>query len=134
WVDASQAMEDHKSENIYYHTDHHWTTLGAYYAYQELEETMGLDTGKAPELTPYAVSNSFNGTLSSTSGYETGYEEPIYVYLPEEEEAAPEVVVNYVDEQKKTATLYDTSKLKEKDQYGMFLRSEERRVGKECRT
>lgn len=121
WVDASQAMEDHKSENIYYHTDHHWTTLGAYYAYQELEETMGLDTGKAPELKPYAVSNSFNGTLSSTSGYETGYEEPIYVYLPEEEEAAPEVVVNYVDEQKKTATLYDISKLKEKDQYGMFL-------------
>nr|WP_296262795.1 DHHW family protein [uncultured Merdimonas sp.] len=121
WVDAGKALKDHKSENIYYHTDHHWTTLGAYYGYQALAEAMDLDTSKAPELTPYAVSNSFNGTLSSTSGYETGYEEPIYVYFPKDEEAAPEVVVNYVEEQKKTATLYDSSKLKEKDQYAMFL-------------
>ena len=30
-------------------------------------------------------------------------------------------MVNYVDEQKKTATLYDRSKLKGKDKYGMFL-------------
>ena len=28
WVDVSSAMKDHKSENIYYHTDHHWTSLG----------------------------------------------------------------------------------------------------------
>ena len=121
WVDAGDAMKDHKSEQIYYHTDHHWTTLGAYYGYQALAKTMELDTSKAPELTPYAVSNSFNGTLSSTSGYETGYREPIYVYFPKEEEDSLEVVVNYVEEQKKTATLYDSSKLDGKDQYGLFL-------------
>ncbi len=121
WVDAGDAMKDHKSEQIYYHTDHHWTTLGAYYGYQALAKTMELDTSKAPELTPYAVSNSFNGTLSSTSGYETGYREPIYVYFPKEEEDSLEVVVNYVEEQKKTATLYDSSKLDGKDQYALFL-------------
>ena len=31
------------------------------------------------------------------------------------------VVVSYVEEQEKKATLYDTSKLKEKDKYAMFL-------------
>lgn len=121
WVDVSSAMEDHKSENIYYHTDHHWTSLGAKYGYEALAEALQLDTSKEVELKPYAVSASFNGTLSATSGYETGYEEPMYVYLPKEEGTGPEVVVSYVEEQEKKATLYDTSKLKEKDKYAMFL-------------
>ena len=121
WVDVSSVMKDHKSENIYYHTDHHWTSLGAKYGYEALAEALQLDTSKEVELKPYAVSDSFNGTLSATSGYETGYEEPMYVYLPKEEGTGPEVVVSYVEEQEKTATLYDTSKLKEKDKYAMFL-------------
>lgn len=121
WVDVSSAMKDHKSENIYYHTDHHWTSLGAKYGYEALAEALKLDTSKEVELKPYAVSDSFNGTLSATSGYETGYEEPMYVYLPKEEGTGPEVVVSYVEEQEKKATLYDTSKLKEKDKYAMFL-------------
>ena len=121
WVDVSSAMKDHKSENIYYHTDHHWTSLGAKYGYEALAEALQLDTSKEVELKPYAVSDSFNGTLSATSGYETGYEEPMYVYLPKEEGTGPEVVVSYVEEQEKKATLYDTSKLKGKDKYAMFL-------------
>lgn len=121
WVDVSSAMKDHKSENIYYHTDHHWTSLGAKYGYEALAEALQLDTSKEVELKPYAVSDSFNGTLSATSGYETGYEEPMYVYLPKEEGTGPEVVVSYVEEQEKKATLYDTSKLKQKDKYAMFL-------------
>ncbi|MBM6970226.1 hypothetical protein H6A17_04075 [Mordavella massiliensis] len=121
WVDVSSAMKDHKSENIYYHTDHHWTSLGAKYGYEALAEALQLDISKEVELKPYAVSDSFNGTLSATSGYETGYEEPMYVYLPKEEGTGPEVVVSYVEEQEKKATLYDTSKLKEKDKYAMFL-------------
>lgn len=121
WVDAGKALKAHKKENIYYRTDHHWTTLGAYYAYQQLAETMKLDTSKAPKLEKYAVTSTFNGTLSAVSGYETGYEEPIYIYAPKNDDDAPKVVVNYVEEQKKTATLYDSSKLKEKDKYAVFL-------------
>ena len=82
---------------------------------------MKLDTSKSPKLKAYAVTNAFNGTLSATSGYETGYEEPIYIYVPEKEKEAAQVVVSYVDEKKKTATLYDRSKLKEKDKYALFL-------------
>ena len=121
WVNVSDVLKKHKSEEIYYRTDHHWTTRGAYYGYQALAETMKLDTTKAPEMKAYAVTNSFNGTLASTSGYETGYKEPIYIYAPEDEENAVQVVVNNVNEKKKTATLYDTSKLKEKDKYALFL-------------
>lgn len=49
----------------------------------------------------YAVSDSFNGTLSAKSGYETDYKEPIYIYLPKSADA-PQVAVNYVEEQKKS--------------------------------
>lgn len=121
WVDVAKTLKKHKSEDIYYHTDHHWTTLGAFYAFQELASSMKLDTSKVSEWKSYAVTSEFNGTLSATSGYETGYEEPIYIYAPENIEDAPEVVVNYVNEKKKTATLYDSSKLEEKDKYAMFL-------------
>ena len=72
-------------------------------------------------MKPYAVTNAFNGTLASTSGYETGYDEPIYIYAPDNLKNATEAVVNNVNEKKKTATLYDTSKLKGKDKYALFL-------------
>lgn len=121
WVDVESTLKKHKSEEIYYHTDHHWTTLGAYYGYQALAKAMKYDTSKAPAMKSYAVTNAFNGTLSATSGYETGYEEPMYIYAPEDLKKAPQVVVNNINEKKKTATLYDTSKLKEKDKYALFL-------------
>ena len=121
WVNVEDTLKKHRAEEIYYHTDHHWTTLGAYYGYQALAAAMKLDTSKAPAMKSYAVTNSFNGTLSATSGYETDYNEPIYIYAPDDLKTAPQVVVNNVNEKKKTATLYDTSKLKEKDKYALFL-------------
>lgn len=33
YLDLVSTLQEHKSEYIYYQTDHHWTTLGAYYAY-----------------------------------------------------------------------------------------------------
>ncbi len=121
WVDVQKTLKKHKDEEIYYHTDHHWTTLGAYYGYQELAETMKLDASKTSKLKPYAVTNDFNGTLSAVSGYESGYKEPIYIYAAEKSKEEVSVVVNYVDEKKKTATLYDSTKLTGKDKYAVFL-------------
>ncbi len=121
WIDVEKTLKKHRDEKLYYHTDHHWTTLGAYYAYQTLADGMGLDKSQAPEWKPYAVTKTFNGTLSASSGYETGYGEPIYIYSAKNIKDNPQVVVNYVDEQEKKATLYDTSKLAEKDKYALFL-------------
>ena len=41
-VDVRQTLAEHKDEYIYYRTDHHWTSLGAYYAYQQLCGALGL--------------------------------------------------------------------------------------------
>lgn len=121
WIDVQKILKNKKDEKIYYHTDHHWTTLGAYYAYQEFARVLKLDTSRSPSLKPYAVTGNFNGTLSASSGYEGGYREPIYIYAAENSGENVGVVVNYVDEQRRTATLYEQDKLKEKDKYGVFF-------------
>ena len=120
WIDTEKTMKTHKEENIYYRTDHHWTSLGAYYAFQDAAASLGIAEEELVEMEPYGVSNTFNGTLSAMSGYRIGYKEPMYVYLPKGETAS-KTVVNYVEEQKKSVSLYDMDKLEKKDKYGMFL-------------
>ncbi|MDD5922840.1 MAG: DHHW family protein [Eubacteriales bacterium] len=117
FVNPTDTLKKHKSEYIYYKTDHHWTTLGAYYAYQDIAESMGLskDPGK---YTKYLVSDTFRGTLSSQSGNHFRKDE-IYVFARKNSDV--EYYVSYPDLKKTTATVYDTEKLKEKDQYQVFL-------------
>lgn len=119
WNDAQKPLKANQKEDIYYHTDHHWTTQGAYEVFQSMTKSLGIDKNRLVKMKPYAVSDSFQGTLSATSGFESHYQEPIYIYLPVDEPA--EVLVNYVEEREKTVSMYDSDKLKEKDQYGMFL-------------
>ena len=52
-TDVLSALAAHSSENIYYCTDHHWTSLGAYYVSALVTHTVfirnlftGLDTEK----------------------------------------------------------------------------------------
>ena len=42
YVDAYSVIENHTDEYIYFRTDHHWTHLGAYYAYTALCEAAGF--------------------------------------------------------------------------------------------
>ena len=42
-VDAYKALGAHKDEYLYFRTDHHWTALGAYYAYTAFCADAGLD-------------------------------------------------------------------------------------------
>lgn len=119
WVDLSKALGAHSNEEIYYRTDSHWTTLGAYYASRQLVESMGLDAQKTPKWEKYAVTNIFTGDLSLKSGYQTGYQESIYIYTPEKENEVPKIVVDYGEG--KISTLYDRTKLKERDAYGLFM-------------
>lgn len=41
-VNTHKALLAHKGEYMFFHTDHHWTALGAYYSYQEVCRTLGM--------------------------------------------------------------------------------------------
>ena len=43
-VNVYDILAAHKNEYIYFRTDHHWTQLGAYYAYQEFCKSKGYST------------------------------------------------------------------------------------------
>lgn len=119
WIDGSAVMSEHADEKIYYKTDHHWTSLGAYYMYLASASELGIEKDRVnTSYHRYPVTAEFNGMLASTSGFCLSEKEEIEVYVPEEEVA---VLVNYVDEQKKRTSLYDVSKLKTKDKYAVFL-------------
>ncbi len=96
---------------IYYKTDHHWTSLGAYQAFQSTAGAMNLHPD-AYTWTSYLVSNDFEGTLASQSGSHSA-KDSISVYAPVEN--CP-YYVYYPDTQVKTATLYAREQLETKDQ------------------
>ena len=69
FVDLSKTLMENKSEaQLYYKTDHHWTTYGAYCAYEELCQVLGLDaTAEASFEKEYV--EGFYGTSYASSGY-----------------------------------------------------------------
>ena len=42
-VEVVETLRRHNAEYIYFHTDHHWTALGAYYAYREFCKVKGIE-------------------------------------------------------------------------------------------
>ena len=113
WADIAGALAAHSEEPVFYRTDHHWTSLGAYYGYTALLEAMGdtpLPLGKAE-----TVSDDFYGTLYSSSGVHWVAPDTIYRYVREDAVTVEDV---YGGE---THGLYVDSFLEEKDQYASFL-------------
>jgi len=49
-VDAYSSIAAHTNENIYFRTDHHWTGLGAYYAYTAFCSSAGMTPLQLSEM------------------------------------------------------------------------------------
>ena len=119
WVDTVSVMNKHKSEKLYYKTDHHWTTQGAFYMFKDTASLFGIKGDVSDDYVSYTVTDDFNGVLASKSGVGLDEKEKIDIYVPTNGD--DDVIVNYVNETKKTTSLYDSSKLKTRDKYGVFL-------------
>ena len=117
WVDLMSVFQAHADEDLYYRTDHHWTSLGAYYAYATLMEAMGIDPVPLSDYTATTVSDSFLGTTWSSVG--AGWIQPdsIQTYVPDEGVK----VVTYPEGSPVEGTLYVEEKLDTKDKYAYFL-------------
>ena len=55
-------LQEHKEEPIYYRTDHHWTTLGAFYGYAAWAESIGLTPYGREDFSEETVADDFYGT------------------------------------------------------------------------
>lgn len=112
-----KAREKDDSTLLFYKTDHHWSTRGAYEAFKELEKQWKLKN-KDINHTFYTVSESFEGTLGSKAGVHD-VKDKIEICIPGK--SLGTYVVNYESQQKKKATLFENEKLEQKNQYEIFL-------------
>ena len=72
------TLMDHKDEYLYFGTDHHWTALGAYYAYTEFAKSAGLTPVDINTL-PKKTLNNFIGTLYNQTNDSSLLEHPDHV-------------------------------------------------------
>lgn len=77
-VDAYSVLKEHSGEYIYFNTDHHWTGLGAYYAYTAFTEAAGLTHYDYSDYTKHTI-EGFLGTLYSSSNDPAMEKNPDYV-------------------------------------------------------
>lgn len=69
-VEAYEALLFHRDQYIYYRTDHHWTGLGAYYAYQAFCQSAGLEALALSDMEHYQIEGEYLGSLYRVSKHE----------------------------------------------------------------
>ena len=116
-IDLYSALAQHKDEDLYYRTDHHWTSLGAYYGYTALMDAMGLEAVPLDESQKVTVSEDFYGTLFSSSGVRWLPPDHIDRYISDE----GVTVTAYPNGTPEPGSLYVDSYLEVKDKYSSFL-------------
>ena len=118
-IDARKTLNKNvDKQELYYRTDHHWTTGAAYLAYKEAHKIMDLDRNiKYKKL---SVHRNFRGTLASKSGFTNGRNDELQIYWPREHQNYHDSIYNFVDAKKTTNTFYAFDNLKKKDAYTIF--------------
>lgn len=113
-VDIIPELESERDGYLYYRTDHHWTTNGAFIAYNKVAEVMGLSKFDKNDFNVETVSDSFEGTLySKTLG----------------KSVTPDSIIQYksktggnitIEDENGVSDFYKYDKLNEKDKYLFF--------------
>lgn len=109
---------EHGQTPIYYRTDHHWTTYGAYLAYTAYAEHMGWNAKEPKEFNIETVTDSFLGSYHTRSQFIGVQADSIERYVPKH----PVNFSMYIADTDQTVSgLYDNSYLETKDKYSYFL-------------
>ena len=114
---ALQATAAEEAGGLYYHTDHHWTTHGAYVGYQAYCGAAGIEPIPEANFQQTCVTTDFHGTIFSKLHDSTVPGDAITLY----ENPANQLTVSYPDTGEVTDTLYNRDYLAQKDKYSMFL-------------
>ena len=115
-VDAVSALNKAKAENdVFYKTDHHWTTRGAYSVFLEIAKKLDL------EIKPYdfyTVSNDFEGTLKAKSTF-TFSVDTVEICVPNK--SWGNYYIEISGDTKKYSSCFFEDKLTQKNKYEVFL-------------
>ena len=122
WADVYTPLMEHKDEDIFYRTDHHWTSLGAYYGYTGLAQALGYTPVPLSDYDATVRSTEFYGTVFSSSGVRWVRPDTITTYVPEDGiTVVSHTYDNAGNPVEEPRELYVESFLSVKDKYSMFL-------------
>ncbi|MEE3333750.1 MAG: DHHW family protein [Ruminococcus sp.] len=117
YINAYNELSKHCNEYIYFNSDHHWTGLGAFYAYKAFAKETKQTPVKLAQLEDNTI-EGFTGSLSKLTEYELAEDAVTYWDFPYE------VTDEVTTEEGETET-YDTCFYKNSQPgdstYGVFL-------------
>lgn len=115
-INALSILSGHADEYIYYKTDHHYTTLGAYYVYEEWAEKAGIKINDRKDFEVEKITEEFFGTLDAkTHLAQSG--DTIFLYTLKDQ---TEYEICF-DESYSASDMYNMEALKNRDKYSVFL-------------
>lgn len=123
FVDVRQTLADHKGEYIYYRTDHHWTTQGAFLGYTAAAKKMGIYPLSEDFYDVEHASDKFRGTFYSKVLYNGIKPDTIDIWHLSENETQPEVEIysTFGEEPTIHDGMYFREYLDVKDKYSTFF-------------
>ena len=68
FVNSYSEIYSHRKEYLYFKSDHHWTQLGAYYAYRAFAESVGLTPTPLSDMRYEVINDDFQGSMYSFTG------------------------------------------------------------------
>lgn len=83
-VDVFDTLKKHNSEYIYFRTDHHWTALGAYYAYEQFCAAKGITPTPIDEYEKVEFPNFVGSFYASSNQVAALHDNPdtVIAYKP----------------------------------------------------
>lgn len=116
-VDVFDELSAHSDEYIYYKTDHHFTSLGAYYCYSAWKESKGETAEPITAWKSEILCDNFRGTTYAKVNYPLSPYDTITAYYKTEHK------VNYNSGAYVADYIYERKYLDGSDQYAVFLNS-----------
>ena len=120
-INVYNELEAAKDEYIYYRTDHHWTSLGAYYAYRKAASQLGFAPVDLDRFNVETVSKDFGGTFYRKCFYDGAGMDNIDIYTYPEGSKVVEVMLNDGKDIKIDNDIYFYDYLNGSDKYCVFL-------------
>lgn len=115
FADVTDVLLSHNQEALYYKSDHHWTSLGAFYAWPVVAQALGVSSDDQYKV--LTVADDFSGTMASTSGDFNVFDQvDIYVNQPE-----VDYYVEYSGDAVKYSSIFRSEALEQKNKYEVFF-------------
>lgn len=118
-IDIWDSMYTERDKYLYYRTDHHWTSEGAFTAYKYAAKKMGITSFEDYDI--IHVSSDFRGTFYSKCLYDGLKPDIINLYKSNNDKTAVDVLMNDGINEQHTNDIYFPDFLDTNDKYCFFL-------------